>query len=77
MRVRVLTAWPGSGPCGSEGEYPDALARDQIRAGHAEPIAEVPVGSIGSPVETALPETSAIETATPVPSRPPRKGRRP
>jgi hypothetical protein len=37
MWIRVLTAWTGSPPCGEVADLPDALARAQIQAGHAEP----------------------------------------
>jgi hypothetical protein len=53
MWIRVLTAWSGSPPCGEIADLPDALARAQIQAGHAEPAqasARVP----------AAPETTMV-----------------
>ena len=42
MRVRILTEWAGSPPCGAEADLPDALARDQIGRGYAEAVAVPP-----------------------------------
>lgn len=71
MRLRVLTEWRGSGPCGSVGEYPDPVAAAQLALGNAERVADAPV------VEAAVPARDRVETAVAPPALGPRAKRRP
>ncbi len=54
MRVRVLSEWSGSAPCGTVAEVPDALARERIRTGWAEPVTEAVVAPVASAPEAAI-----------------------
>jgi len=58
MWIRVLTAWPGSVPCGQVADVPDLLAVGQIRAGLAEVV--MPVAPDVAP---AAPETAMAASA--------------
>ena len=59
MRVRILTAWPGSPPCGTVADLPDALAQARVRVGYAEPVAPAP--SVAGPA--VGPETAMLAPA--------------
>ena len=72
MNVRVLTAWPGSPPCGSVADVPDALAAQMIRLGHAEPVAPP---ARASRIETMTDHTPVDMAVTPA-AKPPRRERR-
>ena len=54
MRVRVLTAWPGSPPCGAVGEVDDAVALVQLARGNAERIGAAPETAAVTPGERAM-----------------------
>jgi len=58
MIVRILSAWPGSPPCGAVGEVPDPIAVDRIRGGWAEavrlPAEAGPETAMRAPAEQAI-----------------------
>lgn len=60
MRVRVLTEWPGSPPCGAVAELPESSVRDQLNLGNAE-LADPPVRLM--PVETAAAGPAEVAVA--------------
>jgi hypothetical protein len=70
MRVRILSAWPGSPPCGAVADVDDAIASARVSSGEAERAADAAPGRV---VETAM-DTTPVETALAPAARP--KGRK-
>ena len=72
MRIRILSAWPGSPACGTVAVVEDAVAHGRIRSGDAEPV-EMPAAR---PVVEIAVADGPVETAIAPPARPWKRGRR-
>lgn len=57
VRVRVLSEWGGSAPCGAVMDLPDAMAAERVLTGYAErvdPVEPVIETAAPAPVEQAV-----------------------
>ena len=54
MRVRVLSEWPDSPPCGTVADLPEAVARDRVQTGFAERVGDGPETTMRAPGENAM-----------------------